>query len=303
MLYRYTAGAVMIAMSLLLLVSCSPGDSAQASQPKGGVGVLLVNHGSHSPRWRQALHDLESSVRNEVLATEGVSGIRTAFMEYTEPSIATQLKAFDKDGVSEVLIVPIFLTVSSHSFDDIPNIIGSKDEQISKVGLLAEGIECYTPKAKVTLAPLLDFSKTMRSNLRRRTRSLSTDPENEGVVLVAYGSKPYDLEWRAFMEEMRSGLKEDLGIEAMEYSWCGHIASYSPEPTADAISKVLKTKERALVVPVLVAVDEDFQFGMIQAASDRAYPGGEVVYRGDSILPEPGIESWIVQVVKGHCGQ
>lgn len=296
----------LLAMAVILsglFSSCGVEAAASEFNKGGGVGVLLVNHGSHSPRWRKALLDLEGSIRDQVLAMPGVQGVRTAFMEYTEPSIATQLRAFDKAGVEDVLMIPIFLTVSSHSFDDIPNIIGTKDGQVTRVGLDAEGIERYTPRAKVTLAPLLDFSETMRRNLARRVKSMSTDVADEGVVLVAYGSTPYEKEWSMFMDDMRSGLEEDLGINTLEYSWCGHIVHYSPEPTAKAIERVLAKKERALVVPVLVAVDEDFQLGMIQKAADRTYAGGTVDYRGDSILPDANIEDWVIGVVRGHLAQ
>ena len=44
-------------------------DSASATEQK--IGVLLVNHGSHSPTWRQALLDLDSSVRETILRRDG----------------------------------------------------------------------------------------------------------------------------------------------------------------------------------------------------------------------------------------
>ncbi|MDL1895765.1 cobalamin biosynthesis protein CbiX, partial [Anaerolineae bacterium CFX7] len=91
---------------------------------KQKIGLLLVNHGSHSATWRQALLDLETRVRDAILAEGIVQEIKTAFMEYTEPSIATRMKEFDQAGFTDVIIVPIFLTISPHSFDDIPTILG-----------------------------------------------------------------------------------------------------------------------------------------------------------------------------------
>jgi len=95
---------------------------------KQKIGILLVNHGSRSETWRQALLDLEGTVKDSILADSSVSGIKTAFMEYNEPSIATRLKEFDAEGYTDVIIVPVFLTVSPHSFDDIPTIIGQKED-------------------------------------------------------------------------------------------------------------------------------------------------------------------------------
>ena len=91
------------------------------------------------------------------MASKKIEGIKTAFMEYNEPSIATRLKEFDKEGFTDVILVPIFLKVSSHSFEDIPTIIGQKEDPNSKEMLKIEKIERYTPKATVHLTPLLDF--------------------------------------------------------------------------------------------------------------------------------------------------
>ncbi|MDG1500640.1 MAG: cobalamin biosynthesis protein CbiX [Planctomycetota bacterium] len=200
------------------------------------------------------------------------------------------------DGFDEVLVVPILLTVSSHSFDDIPTIIGMKRDVATEATLASEGIECYTPTSKVRIAPLLDFAEVMGENLNRRVSALSRSAAAEGVVLVAYGSTPFDEEWTLFMEQMSEKLRDQAGIESVEFAWCGHIVSYSPEPTAQAIERVLATKDRALIIPVLVAVDEDFQLGMIQVAADRKYEGGEVSYIPDSILPEPYVEAWVERV-------
>jgi sirohydrochlorin ferrochelatase len=119
---------------------------------------LLVNHGSRSETWRQALLDLEGTMKDSILAGGDVSGIKTAFMEYNEPSIATRLKEFDAEGFTDVIIVPVFLTVSPHSFDDIPTIIGQKEDPQSLEVLKIENIERYTPKAKTHITPLLDFT-------------------------------------------------------------------------------------------------------------------------------------------------
>ncbi|MDF1800206.1 MAG: CbiX/SirB N-terminal domain-containing protein, partial [Planctomycetota bacterium] len=232
-----------------------------------------------------------------------IDGVRTAFMEYTEPSIATQLEAFDAEGYDEVVLVPILLTVSSHSFDDIPTILGAKDDLATREGLASEGIRTYTPRAKVSTAPLLDFAAVMRENLRRRVAALSTGSTSEGVVLVAYGSTPFDAEWTEFLEDMGRELSDELGVDTVEHAWCGHIVSYSPEPTADAIARVLEREQHALVVPVLVAVDEDFQYSMILEAAEREYAGGEVHYVPDSILPEPLVEDWAVRIAKELADQ
>lgn len=262
-------------------------------QPKK-IGVLLVNHGSRSERWRKALLDVEDAVRDAVLADGTVSGIKTAFMEYVEPSIATRLKEFDREGYTDVVLVPVFLTVSPHSFDDIPTIIGLKEAPLSLQQLKLEKIERYAPKAKVTITPLLDFTDILEKNILRRCRALSKDGKNEGLVLIAYGEEVYEKEWIALLDKIAGKVHAELGIDEHTHAWCGHIANYDPGKTTAAIEAVLKNKKKAIVVPVLVAFDEMFQVKIIGGGVQRiADHEQRVIYKPDAILPDDHVNQWV----------
>lgn len=261
------------------------------------IGVLLVNHGSRSETWRQALLDLETNVKDRILANNQIAGIKTAYMEYTEPSIATRMKEFDNEGFTDVIIVPIFLTVSPHTFDDIPTIIGQKEDPQSKEMLKIEKIERYTPKSRTYLTPNLDFTDILKQNVLRRVKALSTNPAEEGIALIGYGDETYDKEWGALFDEVAEYVKDELGITAHSYGWCGHIAHYDPQRTTDAVNAVLKSKKRAIVIPVLVAHDETFQIKIIGGGIEKVGNYNEtVVYKPDAILPDANIEQWIIDI-------
>jgi len=269
------------------------------------TGVLLVNHGSHSATWRRMLLDVHAEVRDDLLALPGVKGVRTAFMEYTEPSIATQLEAFDRDGVDRVILVPLLLTVSGHSFDDIPTIYGAKSEARSVAALEAEGIARYSPDAEVVMTPLLDYPKLVRENMTRRIRSLRHDhaassrtPTRDGVVLVGYGSEEFNAAWETFFEELCDVARRELDMAAAQYCWCGHLVRYTKDPTVTAINDVLKSADRAIVIPLLLAFDELFQDKIIGGAVKKIGRPDRVLYRHDSILPEPEVSRWVVDIVK-----
>lgn len=278
-------------------------DAAQAETPPSDrkVGVLLVNHGSRSATWREGLLQLESHVSSSIAALPGVGELKTAFMEYTEPSIATRMKEFDREGYTDVIIVPIFLTVSPHTFDDIPTILGMKQDPRSLQQLKVESIERYTPHARPHLAPPLDFTDLLRKNLLRRVKALSHEPAHEGLVLIGYGDETYDKEWVALFDEVADYVRQQTGITGYSYGWCGHIADYKPEETTHAIQRVLERAKTAVVIPVLVAHDEMFQVkiignGIAQVPNHRQ----RVVYRPDAILPDPDVEAWVIQVTREY---
>lgn len=269
--------------------------SASHERPK--IGVLLVNHGSRSATWRESLLHLESRVAPTILTHQEVGSVKTAFMEYTEPSIATRMKEFDQEGFTDVIIVPIFLTVSPHTFDDIPTIVGMKEDPQSMQQLKIENIQRYTPKAKPHITPPLDFTDILQKNLLRRVSDLSKDPSREGLVLIGYGDETYDKEWVDLFNKVAGFIRERTGITGYSYGWCGHIANYKPEETTAAIESVLKASHTALVIPVLVAHDEMFQIKIIGDGIAKVPDNkNRVVYKPDAILPDANIEHWVLSV-------
>lgn len=268
------------------------------------TGVLLVNHGSHSPTWRRMLLDVQAHVQGELLSIPNVQSVRTAFMEYTEPSIATQLKAFDRQGVEQVVLVPLLLTVSSHSFDDIPTICGLKSDAEVLAVLEKEGIACYKPRARVLVTPLLDYPRIARNNLGRRLCELrgGACPYRDACVLVGYGDEAFNDAWDAFFKDLADYAVEELGVVGATTSWCGHIVRYKSGPTEEAIRSALRGADRAAVVPMLVAHDEMFQAKIIGSAVRQVGDPERVLYRGDAILPEPDVERWVVSIVRETLG-
>ncbi|MBV7440187.1 CbiX/SirB N-terminal domain-containing protein [Weeksellaceae bacterium TAE3-ERU29] len=293
---------IFVSAILLLIVcfSCNKKQEQVQQTPvdtNKKIGVLLVNHGSHSETWRNTLLDLEKTVEPQILEGTDAQDVKTAFMEYNEPSIATRLKEFDKEGYTDVVVIPIFLTVSPHSFEDIPTIVGLKDSPSSRETLKIENIERYVAKANVHITPLLDFTDILQKNVLRRVKSLSKDPENEGVTLVGYGDTDYEKEWSDLFKKIGKTVKDSLGITDLNHAWCGHIAGYSSEPTKEAIEKILEKKKTDIVIPVLVAHDENFQIRIIGGGIEKVANNKErVIYKPDAVLPDENVEKWVVDV-------
>jgi len=244
------------------------------------------------------LDEFASGITSELLAIEGIHGVKSAFMEYTEPSIATRLKQFDDESFDHVIVVPLLLTVSTHSFDDVPTIVGLKADAKTLLALAAERTECYSPHAQVTITPLLDFSNLLAENLPRRIAALSREPANEGVVLVAYGDVTYHEEWETCFTELDRAVRLKTGVAEVTHCWCGHIVEYSRKPTQNAVRQTLSKHGRAIVIPVLVARDRNFQEDLIGRALDDLGEGDRVAYIPDAILPEPKLNEWVVSITR-----
>jgi hypothetical protein len=230
-------------------------------------------------------------------------------MEYTEPSIATQLRAFDEAGIERIIAVPILLTISDHSFDDIPTICGLAHDPDRIAELTAEGIEIHRPQGEISFAPLLDFSDLVRRNLSRRLRAIlgrSGDGPGRprtGLALIGYGSAEFDDDWNRFFGEIRAFAETELEIDSTAHAWCGHLVHYNRRPTIAAIDGLLAECERVIVMPIFVAYDPMFQNSIIGGAVKRSAAPERVLYRGDAILPEPAVGRWVVDVTRSMIEQ
>ena len=288
---------ILFVSASLFFFSCSNSNENATKKEEGKkIGVLLVNHGSHSELWRNMLLDIETATKENILSNPKIKGLKTAFMEYTEPSIATRLKEFDEEGYDEVVVIPIFLTVSSHYSHDIPVICGISADPKIKENLAKEKIEVYKPNARVSIAPPLDYTTLLKKNLERRVKALSENAENEGVLLVAYGDADYNQQWEEMVDEMGKYLKIKTGHKSIAYAWCGHLVGYSTQPTMDGISKLFELEDNVIVIPILVANDPYFQKDIIQKAVDQVENSSKVKYIQDAILPDDNLNNWVIDI-------
>ncbi|MEA3445848.1 MAG: CbiX/SirB N-terminal domain-containing protein [Bacteroidota bacterium] len=292
-----------IALYLVILfgfISCNNQQTNKSAEIKDGIktGVLIVSHGSHSTRWREMLLDIENSVEQEILKNPKISEVKSAFMEYEGPNIADQLKAFDRHGFDEIIVVPLFLTISSHTTNDLQNIVGISKNPEVVVRLKEEEIELYKPKAKIVITPLLDFPGFLKKNVARRYNAISKDTGNEGVVFVAYGSRLYTQQWVQLMNDLGKYLRLTADVENISYAWCGHIVDYSPQPVTNAVNQILDIEKSVVVIPILVAFDEMFQGDIIKKGIEAVeFNETKVLYKPDAILPDENLNKWVIDIV------
>mgnify|MGYP001488428756 CR=1 FL=1 len=104
-----------VALFLLGITALAACDSRSPppAQEEVQIGVLLVANGSKSSAWVQMIKTLAQEVREPVLAKPGVKAVRLAFIEETSPSIASEMKAFDAEGIDELVLLDVSATIES----------------------------------------------------------------------------------------------------------------------------------------------------------------------------------------------
>jgi sirohydrochlorin ferrochelatase len=270
--------------------------------------LVVVGHGSADPRWVATFRAFVA----DVAATPGVrdvfASVTAAFLEEALPGLADAVDSQLALGVSEVIVVPVFLTVSTHLGEDVPGILGlpGTPPHIAR-RLAGEGIRTLPEGLPVRLAPLGDVRHLLHLNISRRLALQSRDRAHEAVVLVAYGSTIHHEQWEDMLHALRAALLTD-GWSSTHHAYCGHIVQLSPEPTADAICAVAHhAGVRAVHVVPLLFAPSGLQTGPIArgvalAAERLERQRVAIHYAADAILPDGDLAARAGHAALRACG-
>lgn len=81
--------------------------------------IVLFAHGARDPEWAAPLRRVQSVVRE---LRPGVR-IELAFLEFMAHSLPDCVDALVHDGVSEIVVVPMFIAQGGHLKRDVPRLI------------------------------------------------------------------------------------------------------------------------------------------------------------------------------------
>ena len=85
-------------------------------------GCLIIAHGSR----RQEANDHLFSIADYIRQTMPGSAIEAAFLELAEPDIPTAVDRLLSAGITEITVIPFFLSKGIHWNEDIPEILDEK---------------------------------------------------------------------------------------------------------------------------------------------------------------------------------
>jgi len=71
-----------------------------------------------------------------------------------------------------------------------------------------------------------------------------------------------------------------------------------------AINNALKKKDKAIVIPILVAHDEMFQVKIIGDGIAKVNDSKDrVIYKPDSILPDKNVQNWVINIANQYVNK
>jgi sirohydrochlorin cobaltochelatase len=81
------------------------------------LGVIVFAHGSRDPLWRQPVE----SVAQQIARRDASALVSCAYLELSEPDIATAARQLVAQGATRVRVLPLFFGMGKHAREDLPH--------------------------------------------------------------------------------------------------------------------------------------------------------------------------------------
>ena len=269
------------------------------------TALMIVAHGSPMESWRKPVLDLEPLVKQQVAEgkLKGIDIVKVALMEYTEPSVASVVKACEAEGADTIFALPIFIAPSGHTEEDLPNILGHKYNPYVREELAEEKTEMVHTKTPIILGPTFYYSYLLEKRMHDRIQSLSQDPQNEAVIFLAHGDDERIGFWKEVLNNVDKYTKENTKINYVDHALIEMGQNFSNE-LMPLLTKAAQKKKRIIVQGIYLTSDvkrmadrhkmQDVQKELVKKT------GAEIIYSPDGILPASTsrVVEWIVAQTK-----
>ena len=252
--------------------------------------LVVIAHGSPSAAWNNAVLDLEG--RLAAAKIPGISYTRVALMEFARPDIADVIRDCELQQVDTVFALPLFISPSGHSEDDIPNILGLKYNPSIFNAIREEGIRTVNTGMHIILGPTLMESGLISKIMLRRVKALSSDKNDEAVIFLAHGDEYRKGFWDKILRDCAEEVKAS-GFTCVDYRLVG-MGQNLRNDIAPLLNKASKERERVIVQGIY----------LVSAANSMARRAGleaeNIIFGSEGILPQSGDEviGWIVNTTK-----
>lgn len=270
------------------------------------TGVLLLAHGGSSA-WDANVQAIAAEV-NTTMPTEVALGMAT------RANIQAAVTRLESRGVARIVAVPLFISTHSSVITSTEYLLGQRKEMPPALKVFAtmshgagghgghadhttdptDGTRPVTTRVPIRMTAALDAHPLVADIIIDRTRSISTQPPTEAVVLVAHG--PVDDEendrWLVNLRTLAGGVARSQPFASVDALT---VRDDAPAAIRDAATQELRALvqrrtgegRRVLIVPVLLS------YGGIEAGIRKRLDGLTYVMSAQALAPDRRLVDWV----------
>ena len=262
-------------------------------------GILLLAHGGDNS-WNEEVRKLAAGLNATI-------PVEVAFGMARKQTIQDAIDRLSERNVDEIVAVPLFISSHSSIIRVTEYLLRARDEAPPAVEIYARmrrGAD--TPEAdsdpttpvettiSIRVTPALDDHPLVADILSSRAESISRNPEEEVVVIVAHGpsSDEENDRWLESMDVLAELMRQETRFSRIEYLT---VRDDAPEPIqSQATAELRALVERAtgegadvLVVPLLLS------YGGIEKGIRERLEGLSYRMTAQGLLPDDRLAEWV----------
>jgi sirohydrochlorin ferrochelatase len=245
-------------------------------------GVLVISHGSRDADWVMLVDDAVSAVS---LPSE--VPVYAAYLEIVEGRLIQDgITHLESLGVTDIIVVPLFVSSGSTHIDEISYALGVIPEP-----KLETDMTPFAIRARIHFTSPIDDDPVIAEIVYDKLKSLSKDPSREIMLLVGHGSveKGFHLQWRRGLEKLAERIQLLGDFDEAD------VVMLLPDQVECKMRWWGKRKpgHTVLVAPLFLS-DGYFTRHVIPSRME----GYEYRYNGLALLPSPLISKWMERQIE-----
>ncbi|MGG1554428.1 sirohydrochlorin chelatase [Paenibacillus ferrarius] len=240
-------------------------------------GVLVISHGSRDEGWVRLV---DEAVAGVVLHPD--IPIYTSYLELVEGRLIQDgITTLEAQGVTDIIVVPLFVSSGSTHIDEISWALGVIPEP-----QLETDLEPFAIRARIHFTSPIDDDPVIADILWDRIKELTAEPKKEIVLVVGHGSKEdgFHQKWRTGLKQLAARVQRLGGFAGAD------VAMLLPDELRDRVQAVTADNpDYAVIVAPLFLSEGHFTRTVIPSRLE----GCTYRYNGQALLPSPLISRWI----------
>lgn len=255
------------------------------------AGVLVISHGSRSPEWVRLIDEAVAGM-GKLESGAGPVPVVSSYLELVEGRLIQDgIDELESLGVTEIVVIPLFVSYGSTHVDEIRYALGDLPEPSTETEL-----KPYRRKAKVRVCSPLDDDPVVAEVVVDHLRALTRRPERERVLLIGHGSGLPDFyaRWKSGMASVARSVQELGGYREVR------TALLLPDETRDSLHawRDEAPDDDILVAPLFLSSG----YFTNTVIPDRLH-GFDYRYNGKALLPHPSVSRWMERVAAQALAQ
>jgi sirohydrochlorin ferrochelatase len=290
-----THRSLILAGAALMLSAALPATAVAQTMraADSSVGTIIIAHGG-GPEWNAQVERVAAEVRLAgpvaVSYLMGPGAKAAPFQQVVESLVAR--------GASEIVVVPMLVSSHSGHYQQIRYLVGETDSlsETMQHHLHMGGIERPAGATPLRLTRAMDDAPEVAAVIAERALALAGDPAGRALFIVGHGPNSAEdaAEWMRNLRPIADSVRARTGFRSV---LVGLVRDDAPAPVrSEAVQQVREmialqhelTGQDVIVVPVLVSTGS---VSRDKLPADLA--GMPVVYKGEPLLPHPGMARWV----------